>query len=337
MSDVEPPSPVLFFETLTKYQDTAALKAALDLGLFSALGKNNLTAAELATKCHANERGMRILSDYLTMLGFLNKNGDLYSLTRDSATFLDQTSPMYAGNAATFILSTTIRGAFDNLTEAVRKGGTALPEHGTMAPEHPVWVDFARGMAPMMIPPARMLADLIPLEANRPCRILDIAAGHGVYGITIAQKYPLAQIIALDWDPVLVVARENAKAAGLENRFITIVGNALEIDLGQNYDAVLIPNFLHHFDPPTCLTFLRKVHRALRSGGCVAIVEIIPNPDRITPPESAGFSLVMLATTASGDAYTFAELEQMFQNAGFTRSEMHELPPTVERVVISYK
>jgi len=204
-----------------------------------------------------------------------------------------------------------------------------------MAPEHPVWIDFARGMAPTMTPPAQALAGLLPLDATRPARILDIAAGHGVFGIAAAQKYPLAQLVALDWAPVLEVARANANAAGLEARFSTIAGSAFKVDLGENYDVVLVPNFLHHFNPPTCVTFLKKVRSALRPGGCVAIVEFVPNPDRVTPPEAASFSLVMLATTAAGDAYTFEEFDKMLSQAGFKPAQQHPLPPSIATAVIA--
>jgi 2-polyprenyl-3-methyl-5-hydroxy-6-metoxy-1,4-benzoquinol methylase len=223
------------------------------------------------------------------------------------------------------------------LAAAVRKGGTAQSKEGTMAPEHPVWIDFARGMAPMMTPPAELLAGLLPLDATRPSRILDIAAGHGVYGIAVAQKHPLAQLVALDWAPVLEVARENANATGLADRFSTIAGSAFEVELGVNYDAVLVPNFLHHFDAPTCVTFLKRVYPALRSGGCVAIVEFIPNPDRVTPPEAASFSLVMLATTAAGDAYTLEEFNDMLSQAGFKQAQPYPLPPSVATAVIATK
>lgn len=337
MSHSEPPSPVLFFNTLVAYQDTAALKAALELGLFTAIGQSRATAAELATKCGAAERGIRILSDYLVILGFLEKSGDRYFLTRDSSTFLDQKSPAYAGHAAAFLLSPTIRNAFDDLTAAARKGGIAQSEEGTMAPDHPVWIDFARGMAPMMIPPAQALAELLPLDTTRPSRILDIAAGHGVYGIAVAQNFPLAQLVALDWAPVLEVARENAKVGGLAARFSTIEGSAFKVGLGDNYDVILVPNFLHHFDPPTCVTFLKKAHGALRPGGCVALVEFVPNPDRVTPPEAAGFSLVMLATTAAGDAYTFDELNEMLSQAGFKPAQQYPLPPSIATAVIAGK
>jgi predicted O-methyltransferase YrrM len=306
------------------------------LKLFSAIGSTPATAVELAARCGAAERGVRILSDFLTTVGFLEKKGDRYSLTPDSAAFLDEKSPAYAGGAAAFLLSPIIRSAFDELAAAVRKGGTAVSDEGTMAPEHPVWIDFARGMAPMMTPPAQVLAGLLPIDATRPSRILDIAAGHGVYGIAVAQKHPRAQLVALDWASVLEVAHENARAAGLADRFGMIAGNAFEVDLGEDYDVVLIPNFLHHFDPPTCVAFLKRVHSALRPGGCVAVVEFVPNPDRVTPPEAASFSLVMLATTAAGDAYTFAELNDMLGQAGFKKAQQHPLPPSVATAVIAY-
>lgn len=206
-----------------------------------------------------------------------------------------------------------------------------------MAPDHAVWIDFARGMAPMMISPAQRLAELLPLDSARRSRILDIAAGHGRYGIALAQKNPAARLVAVDWAPVLEVARENANAAGLVDRFSTIAGSAFEVDLGEDYDVVLVPNFLHHFDPPTCVTFLKKIHRALRPGGSVAVVEFVPNPDRVTPPEVAGFSLVMLATTAAGDAYTFAEFDEMLREAGFHGIRQHLLPPSTATAVIADK
>ena len=96
-------------------------------------------------------------------------------------------------------------------------------------------------------------------------------------------------------------------------------------------------NFLHHFDPPTCETLLRKVHASLADGGRAVTLEFVPNEDRISPPDAAAFSVMMLGSTPSGDAYTFSELERMAANAGFASSEMHELPPTIQRVMISQK
>lgn len=331
------PSPALFFDTINAFHKSAALKAGVDLDLFSAIGSTPATAAELAQRCKASERGIRILADYLSILGFLIKEDGRYALTPDSAFFLVRSSPAYCGSAAGFLHAPSIAGCFDDLAAAVRKGGTATTEHGTIAPEHPVWEEFARAMGPMMIPPANGAAALVSLPQDRPVRILDVAAGHGTYGITFARKNPLAQIVALDWPNVLKVAQENALAAGVGDRFSTIAGDAFTADLGSSYDAVLVPNFLHHFNRADCVRFLRRVHDALKPGGQVVIVEFIPNEDRITPPPAAGFALVMLGTTPEGDAYTFAEYQEMLAPAGFKEAVCHQLPPSAQAVVIARK
>ncbi|MEP6937386.1 MAG: methyltransferase [Chthoniobacterales bacterium] len=335
MHDDAAPSPVLFFETLTAYQKTAALKAALELDLFTAIGAVPATSAEIAARCKASERGIRILCDYLTILTFLEKSAERYSLTTDSATFLNRGSPTFAGGTAGFLLAPSLRTNFDHLSAAVRKGGTADAEHGTIAPEHPVWIEFARGMAPMMFPQAEALADLLSLAPGGTTKVLDISASHGAYGMAVARRNADIHLVALDWEPVLKLTRENAEKAGLAERFSTIDGNAFDVELGRDYDVILIPNFLHHFDAATCVDFLRKVKTALRDGGRVAIVEFVPNPDRISPPEAASFSLVMLATTPAGDAYTFAEFQEMLSQAGFGETERHPLPPGVATAIIA--
>jgi hypothetical protein len=123
----------------------------------------------------------------------------------------------------------------------------------------------------------------------------------------------------------------------VESRYSTIPGNAFTVDFGGQYDLVLLTNFLHHFDPPTCENLLRKVHAALVAGGRAVTLEFVPNDDRVTPPEAATFSMVMLGSTPHGDAYTYAEFERMFRNAGFTRSEHFRQPPAPESVIISHK
>ena len=145
------------------------------------------------------------------------------------------------------------------------------------------------------------------------------------------------EVTAVDWSNVLEVAKENAEAAGVSDRYHTRPGSAFDVDYGTDYDIVLLTNFLHHFDVPTCESLLRKVRAALGDGGRAVTLEFVPNDDRVTPPQAAAFSMMMLGVTPSGDAYTFAELDQMFRNAGFARNELHELPPTIQRVVISHK
>lgn len=331
------PSPTLFFDTVNSYQRTEALRTAIELDLFSLVAKGHRTATAIATACQAAPRGVRILADYLTVLGFLRKTKDQYELTPDAAAFLDKGSPAYMGGALGFLLTNELRECFQQLTTAVRRGGTAAPGEGTVSHDNPIWVAFARAMAPMMRMPAHLLAELVKEDPQRPLRVLDVAAGHGVFGIAIAERYPQAQITALDWANVLAVAQENAQKAGIASRYKLLPGSAFDVDWGGPYDLVLLTNFLHHFDLPTCQQLAAKTHAALAPGGRALTLEFIPEADRITPPSTAGFALVMLATTAAGDAYTFAEYQEVFARAGFARSEFHPLPPTPQQAVVSWK
>jgi hypothetical protein len=330
------PTPQLFFQMANAYQRSQALKAAVDLDLFTAIAEGKDTVQALAQRCSAAARGVRILADYLTIQGLLTKEGSRYKLTEDSAVFLDRKSRAYMGSALGFLHAPKFTEAFQHLTASVKKGGTAAGESGTVSPENPIWVDFAKSMIAMMARPAEEIALYVSQTQPNVKKVLDIAAGHGVFGIEIAKRCPPAEIVALDWPEVLAVAQDLARRAGVQERYQTIAGDAFQENFGVGYDLVLLTNFLHHFSPSACETLLHKVHRCLSRGGRVLTLEFVPNDDRVTPPPVAEFSLIMLATTPEGDAYTFKEYEQMFRAAGFSRTELHSLPGSVEQMLVSY-
>lgn len=311
------PNPLAIFEAARAYQDSFVVKAGVDLDVFTAIATGSHNVAEIAKTTQSSERGIRVLCDALTILGFLTKSGGRYSLTPDSATFLDSRSPAYLGRAFKFLLHPSHIENMARFAESVRHGGCRETHH--LEPDDAIWVDFARGMAPMMVPPAQaMAAHLKTALAGKPApRILDIAAGHGVFGVVVAQQIPGAQIHAVDWANVLEVAHENARARGVSDRHHSIPGSAFDVDYGSGYDAVLLTNFVHHFDHATNVKLLKKIAKAMNPGGELVILEFVPNPDRVSPPIPALFSVNMLAGTPQGDAYTFAELEKMCTDAGF--------------------
>ena len=332
-ADGPPPSPELFFETSLAFQRTAALRTAVELDLFTAVAAGAGTPAEIAERCGAAERGVRILSDYLTIYGFLTKTDGRYAATTDTAFFLSKSSPAYLGGTLRFLAANDLVKNYGNLAEIVRAG--ALPEaDGTTGPDHPVWVEFARAMVPMMAMPAERIAGIVDIAALDGGRVLDIAAGHGIFGITLAKHNPRIEVVALDWKAVLEVASENARAAGVADRHTTIPGSAFEVDYGSDYALILLTNFLHHFDTPTNVTLLKKVRAALGPGGRAVILEMVPNDDRVTPPMAAAFAMTMLGSTPAGDAYTFSEIERMRLDAGFAGAEAHPLEPGFHNVVV---
>lgn len=330
-------SPQLVFDTMVAFQRSAALKSAVELEVFTKIGEGNSTVEAISSACNASERGIRILCDSMTVLGFLKKENGNYQLNDVSAAFLDRRSPAYIGDAVFFLMSPKQTQGFANLTDAVRKGGTTVTAEGSLDPESPMWVKFARGMTALMMPAAQMIAENLGFEADRKLKVLDIAAGHGIFGIVVAQKYRNAEFYALDWANVLEVAQENAGKFGVSDRYHTISGSAFDIDFGKDFDVVLLTNFLHHFSAQTCEDLLRKIHASLAEGGKVMTLEFVPGDDRVSPPTEATFSLVMLAGTPEGDAYTFAELKQMAENAGFSRNEHIPLAPLPQHLIVSMK
>lgn len=326
------PNPEIIFETLNAYQRSMALKGAIDLDLFTKIAGGATTPAALAQQCQASERGVRILCDYLTV-GFLTKNNGVYGLSPEAAAFLNKQSPAYVGSIANFLLHETHIANYSDVAAVVRKGGT-IHGAGNMLPDNPIWEEFARSMQPMMAPAAQALAKLVA-QPGRSIKVLDIAASHGLFGIAIARQNPAAQIVAVDWKNVLTVAIENAARAGVSDRYRTIAGSAFDVDLGTGYDLVLLPNFLHHFDPPTNVAFLKRIRAATKPGGQLATLEMVPNEDRISPPISASFSMMMLGSTESGDAFTFREFDRMFRDAGFGESRIQDMENSPEQLILT--
>src|SRR5262245_52376324 len=325
----------LLWSAFTGYQRTAAIKAAIDLDVFTAIAAGADTVDAIAKRTGAAARGVRALLDHLTMDGFLAREGARYRLTPTAAAFLDRSSPVFVGSAIGFLSSPHVVSGFTHLTEAVRRGGTAIPEAGSLVPDHPMWVEFARAMAPIAGFSAQLLGVLLDVEHAPGWKVLDLAAGHGLFGITLARLNPKIDVTAVDWPSVLAVADENARAAGVTARFHKLPGSVFDVDFRGPYDRILVPNLLHHFDVATCERLLAKVRKALAPDGRAVIVEFVPNDDRLGPPDAVRFAIVMLAGTPAGDAWTFGEYRTMLEHAGFRRSALHDVPPSPMRVIIA--
>jgi len=336
-SDAERASPAKFLEAMNAYQLTAALKAAIDLELFTAVGEAGGGLHEISQRIKASQRGVRVLCDFMVISGFLKKqlgkSEPRYSLTADSATFLDKKSAAYVGGATAFLASSFAVDAFKDFATVVREGGP--PTNDRIDMENVGWVDFARTMAPILYPVAEQTEKLI--RASGETKVLDVAAGHGLFGITIARQNAKAKITALDWPSVLTVASENAERFGVSDRYLLLAGDALKVPFGADFNVILAPNLLHHWDRETIQEFLKKSHAALAKEGRIVVVEFAPNDDRVSPTAAAAFVMNMFALTRCGDAYTVSELTAMLHESGFSSCEVHALQRTPQTAIIETK
>jgi ubiquinone/menaquinone biosynthesis C-methylase UbiE len=331
------PDPAIIWHIFNAYQRTAALRAADELDVFSAIGEGIDSVEELARRCNASVRGVRILCDYLTIIGLLFKENDRYRLTPTSAAFLDHHSNACMASMIRFINAPKLMAGFTSLTETVRSGTTQLPAGGVTESQIEEWVVFAKSMMPLMVGAAEFLGDMAVNSGPPPHRVLDIAAGHGLFGIAVARRAPHAQIVAIDWANVIEVTRENVRAAGMQDRYEFVLGDAFTVDFGRGYDVVLLTNLLHHFSENECEALLRKICAAMNAGGRLLTLEFVPNEDRVTPPIPASFSLMMLGLTRAGDAFTMEQHRRMLRAAGFQRSELLQVPHSPEQLILSSK
>ncbi|MGH9467013.1 MAG: class I SAM-dependent methyltransferase [Terriglobales bacterium] len=322
------PNPGLVLGMFTAFQQSAALLTAIRLDLFTAMADGATTAAELAQKTGAATRGVEILCDFLCVGGLLQKQGSRYALSPTADVFLNTHSSASLAPAAAWHERMAADYSVERLSEAVCRGG-ASPGFGS--PE--TWVCFARSMGVTALKPAAVMAETVaaPLLAGVAApRVLDIAGGHGFYGIAVARQCTKAEVTILDAAPVLDVARANAQQAGVAARYHTLAGNVLpggegEVALPTGIHLVLVTGFCHMFGPAMVESLFRKIRAALAQEGAVLVVEFLPNEDRVSPAIPAAFSLTMLAATAEGRAYTEGDFRSMFAAAGFSRLERHNL------------
>ena len=315
----ELPNPMHLVEEFRAFQRTMALRAALEMDLFTRIGSGADTISTLAEQSGASQRGLRILCDFLTVQGHLVKRDGRYSLPLHSQLYLTTTSAAYIGSAVRFLASDAMVQSFCGLRRAVEFGGGRGSGPATPAtlPGDSQWVEFAQALGPLAKRVAPLAAAALAVTPDEPLQVLDIAAGHGFYGLAVAARNPAAHIFALDGPQVLEVAERNARLAGVSERYHRIPGDAFQVEFGGPYDLVLMANFAHHFDAATNTALFRKCRGVLKASGRMAVLDFITNDDRVSPPDDAAFALTMLATTARGDVYTFREFSGMLEAAGF--------------------
>jgi 2-polyprenyl-3-methyl-5-hydroxy-6-metoxy-1,4-benzoquinol methylase len=306
--------PTWLLDEFRAFERTLALRTAIEMDLFTRIGDGAGTIRALSAASGASERGLRALCDYLTVQGHLLKQGARYSLTLNARLYLTKASPAYFGSAVKFFASDATVAAFCRLRNTVESGTACCPDFAELD-----WVEYARSMAPLAEATAQFAAAALAADSAGPIQVLDLGAGHGLYGLAIAAQNSEAEVFALDAPPVLEIALDNARQAGAATRYHPIPGDAFQTDFGGPYDLVLAANLAHHFDEASNVRLFRKARSALKPAGRIALIEWVPNADRVSPSHDAAFALTVLATSAHGAIYTLKEYSRMLRAAGFRR------------------
>ena len=300
---------------------TRALSTSLELELFRHVAEGKRTPAELSKACAATPRGVAMLVDALVGVGLLLRAGAgreaPVSLAPDTDLFLVKGKPSYLGDFVLFH-SSFIDAQWRSLTPTVRTGRPPValdrPAEGV-----PVWHQLVDSLFALGFRAAQQVGR--ELEARHPgkaLRLLDVAAGSGVWGIGAATTNPRLRATFQDLPETLTHATRWVERMGLGDRADYLPGDLRETDFGTaRFDAAILGHICHSEGAEASRRLFAKVARALTPGGTIVVVEFVPNPDRNGPSLPLLFALNMLVNTTEGDTFTFPEYAAWLAAAGF--------------------
>ena len=318
------PMPIL--ETLYGTCQSAILAAAVDLNLFTEIGRGDAGAESLAKLTGYSERGLRILMNALAKMGFLEKDGEHYSLSPVSAKFLSIDSPSYLGELVRAHQGEIVRGSWFQLAQTVRSG-----KPPAFTPES---MDqfFARLVDPLYTLSAAAAEVAAKTICGHPSRrklqVLDIAAGSGVWSLALARRDAQTRVTVAD-SPVVIekVTRRFAAREGVAEQYDYLPGDLREVDFGESaYDVAILGHICHGLGADDNQRLFGRIHRALKADGQLLIAEIIPDDKRQETLFPLLFAVNMMALTTEGDTFTMSEYRQWLQEAGFKEVLAVEAP-----------
>jgi ubiquinone/menaquinone biosynthesis C-methylase UbiE len=308
------------------YVPPLAIESAVTHGIFDTLDHGPQTLDQLAASTQTSTRGLRPVLNLLVGLGLLTCDDDhRYALTPDSATFLVSGKPTFLGGMYRH-MSRQLMPNFLHLHEIVKTGKPA-ERVDDQSDGAAFFEQFVADIFPMSYAPARVLAAALPqLHSGQPVRVLDIATGSGVWGITLAQASPNVTVTGVDWPNVAEVTKKMAAQFGLSDRFDYITGNLREVPFGSGYNVATLGHILHSEGPEASRKLLKKVFDALAPSGTIAIAEFLVNADRRGPVPGLIFAVNMLVNTTDGDTFSFEEIRSWLTELGFTNVRLLDSP-----------
>jgi ubiquinone/menaquinone biosynthesis C-methylase UbiE len=308
------------------YAPPLIISAAVSNKVFDALQNGAKTVEQVSKQTGASVRGLRAIMDALVGLELLKKDRKgKYSLTPESEAFLISNKP---GTVAGFFSSILpqLNSRWLRLSDAVRDGRPVVAvNEETEGTEF--FSQLVENIIPMSYGGAQKLADHLKVSKTKDqLRVLDLAAGSGIWGIALAEKSPRVRVAAVDWAGMIPTTKQITRKFGVSDRFEFIGGDLLEANFGNGYDIATLGHILHSEGEQRSRQLLKKTFGALKPGGTIAIAEWLVNDRRTEPTHSLMFAVQMLVNTERGDTFSFNEIKSWLEDAGFKKVRKLEAP-----------
>jgi hypothetical protein len=296
------------------FMASRVLLSSAELDIFTLLAEEPLTAEEIAAAAQAKLRGIEILLDALSALGFLQKKDGRYRTEPSAAPLLSASAP---DSILPMVLHmATVWQNWSQLTDIVLgKTTPGLTAKGALAKDNrKAFIGAMHVVASKAAP--EVVAAINPGQA---CRLLDVGGGSGTYTLARLSAMPEMKATLFDLPPVIKMARDRVQAANMLDRVELVAGDFYKDELPPEHDLALLSAIIHQNSDKQNQVLYGKIHRALESGGRIVVRDHVMSADRTRPLEGALFAMNMLAGTEGGRTYTFDEIKEGLTAAGFTR------------------
>jgi ubiquinone/menaquinone biosynthesis C-methylase UbiE len=321
-------SPRPLMRILGDFANSQILDASLEYDFFTLIHKGFRAADEIAREAGTDPRATRIVLDSLLALGLIQKRDGRYFLPPVSETFLVRGKPSYVGDFRHVALA--LWDGMAHLKESL-KTGKPFSRMDTST-ELEVWEKLVLGIIVIAEPAAKALCDVLKIGTERRgLRVLDIAGGSSIFGMTILARDPTAEITQLDWPNVNAVAKKINRERGLEGRIRFVDGEHHSARFeARRYDLVLASNFCRFESPRGNQELFAKAYGALKPGGRFVVNDFVPNEARTEPTFVLRFSVYTLTHTPEGECWTLSQYSEWLKTAGFKTIATHgDIPKTL--------
>ena len=322
MPEPQPPERNPIVRALAGWQPARVLMTANRLDVFNVIGQEALGALEIARRCDAHRRSMRLLLDACVALGFLElREGRYAEHCRRPADARQGRRRIHRRRHQPFRRALESMGASHGVGEDEQRRAR---DRGPCRPEDRVSRLHPGDARPGDAERRRILADNLDLRGRR--QLFDAGGGPGTYSVFLVKKNPELRAVVFDLPPAIEIAKELIAEAGVADRITTRAGNYFVDDFGQGNDVVLLSAIVHSMAPRRAKLLLRKALDSLVSGGIVVVHETLVDDSGVAPVGAVLFSLNMLVNTGEGRSYSGREIMSWLRDTGFASPRVQDLP-----------
>src|SRR5262249_9269474 len=311
------------------FWNSKVLLTAIEFDLFTKLGSQRLTGAQLGEQLALHPRGIADFLDALVAMRFLLRDGNgaeaRYANTPATSLYLDRNSPRYIGGILA-MLNTRLFKYWHDLPEALRTG---QPQNETKYGQKGIFDElyadpvkleqFLDAMTGLSRINFEALADKFDFSRYR--SLCDVGGATGLLSIELAKKHPNLQCTSFDLPPVEPVAKKHIATAGFTDRIRTATGDFFHDPLPKA-EVITMGMILHDWNLERKMQLIRAAYEALPKGGAFAVIEALIDDERRANVFGLMTSLNMLIEFGDAFDYTGRDFDGWCRKVGFSRTEV---------------